>query len=112
MTPLKPTAGLTTTVDHLDWARHGYSTTTMARLAGDVGISPSYIYHFFGSKLDIAVELVEKIQSEALKKYADCAASKAKPSVRIVEFFTESLRDTREAVTSAAHSFKFARAVW
>lgn len=39
------------------FARHGYEGATVARLEEEIGLSRGAIFHYFGSKLDLFVEL-------------------------------------------------------
>jgi AcrR family transcriptional regulator len=69
--------------------RLGFAKTTVADIAGELGMSPANVYRFFSSKNAIVESICQRCLSELDSKVWEVARSRAPAAERIVRLFVE-----------------------
>lgn len=83
------------------FSRHGLRKTTIADLAGDVGIAPSTVYQFFDSKADLYLTAVERDGMRVMGRALDASFERYDDPERAIVAFQRTLVDEMESAPLA-----------
>jgi AcrR family transcriptional regulator len=71
------------------FAAQGYDATTVRQVAGDAGVDPALVHHYFGTKADLFVAAVEYPVNPAEVVAALVAVDRAEVGERLLRLFLE-----------------------
>ncbi len=66
-----------------EFARSGYDNTTMQDLAASMGLATGALYHYFGSKEQLLIEICDQLMEPLLKRARELMASADPPAQQL-----------------------------
>jgi AcrR family transcriptional regulator len=96
------------------FGRDGYETTKWADIAGDVGVGPTALYHYFESKQHCLFVILDEAVQLALARFEGIAAAQPEPAVALAAIVADAFDVTphdvqRLRVLVAEHGLLAAR---
>jgi AcrR family transcriptional regulator len=88
------------------FSHYGYSKTTVADLARELGMSPANVYRFFASKLEIVEAIAERLLAQRHAHNLTIVASPGTAAERLTRFFVDNNRMNLEAFASDPKSYE------
>lgn len=88
------------------FSHYGYSKTTVADLARELGMSPANVYRFFASKLEIVEAIAERLLGQRHAHNLAIAAGPGTAAERLTRFFVDNYHMNLEAFASDPKSYE------
>lgn len=88
------------------FSHYGYSKTTVADMARELGMSPANVYRFFASKLEIVEAIASRLLDQRHLHNLEIVASSGSATDRLLRFFVDNYRLNLEAFVSDPKAYE------
>ncbi len=85
---------------------YGYSKTTVADMARELGMSPANVYRFFASKLEIVEAIATRLLDQRHAYNLEIVAAPGSACERLLRFFVDNYRLNLEAFVSDPKAYE------
>lgn len=74
------------------FARKGYAATPIREIAGSVGVNPAMVHYYFGSKLDLLRQVLERALEPVAEALAEMKQAGHAPAMEISRLLSKTVR--------------------